>query len=347
MGKAEVPEPTDAQVGLTAAVTRWYLATYWGRGGDVGVLPMFCDPSRVGPFAVDASAVAAGDAGALHRLLAATVMFQRRQDKQITAILRGISKADADEICDPARLVALAEGCGCPHAGTLDGLIGRCDLRKEAGRGTCGKSPATACAAKRHTVLLKRYGHFGKVPTSLALAVREAGARDLPHLREIALRSASGPEDAALRLELALTSAWRVSDKISAMYLSMLTNPDLAPGLAPWTDGIDWTRFVAVDSNVDLFLAVLGYAGPKTYAARRTFVSSLAARIDLASCVAGMRSYNPRIVQQAAFMFMSDSNRRDSGRDCSLDSSATCVACHPGVRAACRLGDERLGLTRM
>lgn len=338
MVKPPVPHPTESQVGLTVAVTRWYLALYWRRAGDVGVLPMFCDADRVGAFAVNAAEIAVGDPSALHRLLAATVMFQRRQDKQITAILRGISKVDADEICDPVRLIDLAAGCGCPHANSLDGLIAKCDLRKEAGIGACNEEPYVACAPKRHTVLLKRYGHFGKVPTALALMVREAGARDLAQLRDMAVATASSPTDAALRLELALTKAWRVSDKISAMYLSMLTNPDLSPGLAPWTEGVDWTKFVAVDSNVDRFLAMLGYSGAMTYAARRDFVSLLAERIDLATLSPGMSSYNPRIIQQAAFMFMSESNRRASGRDCSLQRGTNCSVCDRGLSAACPVG---------
>lgn len=49
------------------------------------------------------------------------------------------------------------------------------------------------------------------------------------------------------------------------MFLSMVTNPDLSPGMTSWRDGLDWTYYVVVDSNVDLFLASIGYRGGKSY----------------------------------------------------------------------------------
>jgi hypothetical protein len=49
------------------------------------------------------------------------------------------------------------------------------------------------------------------------------------------LREIASPHQRAVNLELALMRIWRVSDKLAAMYLSALTNPDLSPGLAPWT----------------------------------------------------------------------------------------------------------------
>ena len=57
-----------------------------------------------------------------------------------------------------------------------------------------------------------------------------------------------------MALERELSRAWRVNQKIASMFLSMVTNPDLSRGVAPWTRGIDWTYYVVVDSNVDLFL---------------------------------------------------------------------------------------------
>lgn len=169
---------------------RWYLDTHFRRPADPGVVDMFCDPSRVGSFAVDRRALRAGDGRALFRLLVATSMFQRRQDVQILRILQGMGAADAAEISDADRLHALVDDGGCAHMRTTQALAAMCDLDKEPRTriGCCGANPSVACHLNRHTVLLKRYGHFGKVPTSIALMVRESGAKDLAEMRRLVMK---------------------------------------------------------------------------------------------------------------------------------------------------------------
>lgn len=337
MRSVDAAPPTAQQIRAAHAVTAWYLDRYHGTSEDVGVARMFTDPARVGEFAVDAAALAVGDGPALFRVLMATVMFQRRQDLQIMRVLRGLSADEVDELCSPARLLALADGSGCVHASTLSGLLERCDLRKdEQAMGVCAANPDVACACKRHAKLLKRYGHFGKVPTGLALTLREHHVGTLPELRAWAIGDGCDERAAAARLEAALRRAWRVSDKIAAMFLSMLANPDLCPGLSPWSEGLDWRRWVVIDSNVDLFLASIGYAGQTTYAARAGFVRSLAARIDLSSMKPGMVADNPRIVQQAMYLFMSTTNRRALGGDCARVPDA-CSLCAPELSLRCGL----------
>jgi hypothetical protein len=183
-------------------------------------------------------------------------------------------------------------------------------------QGRCGANPSAPCHLKRHTELLKRYGHFGKMPTSAALVLREAGVRGLRELRQDVLRRARGRATRSRALEDALTKAWRINEKIAAMFLSGVTNPDLSRNLAPWTAGVDWTYFVVIDSNVDLFLASIRYAGPWTYGARRAFVAALARGIDLRALDRRVRRYNPRLVQQAMYVFMSAANRRAMPADC-------------------------------
>jgi hypothetical protein len=190
---------------------------------------------------------------------------------------------------------------------------------------------------KRHTVLLKRYGHFGKVPTSMALVLREAAARDLPSLRSNVFRRVESPADRAAELEAALCRAWRINQKIASMFLSAVSNPDLSPGLAPWSTGADWTRYVVVDSNVDLFLQSIRYAGGSSYDARRSFICALARAIDLSSFGDGLHAYNPRMVQQAMYVFMSRSNRIAMSRDCSRLGAAACRACPRLLSTRCPL----------
>lgn len=331
------PAPTRSQVAKAKAVTAWYLERYHGSSEDVGVVTMFTDPARVGHFAVPRASLEAEDPDALFRVLVATTMFQRRQDVQIMRVLRGIGPRDVDQLTSAPTLRASAENCGCAAALSLEGLLAQCDLRKDDLRqGTCGFAPSIACLPKRHAVLLKRYGHFGKVPTALALNLKAHGVSDLASLRRGCIEATGSPEAAAECVENALCRSWRVSDKISAMYLSMLSNPDLWPGRAPWAEGLDWTRWVVIDSNVDLFLDWLGYAGCGTYAARRAFICAIARRIDLTSMKASLRAFNPRIVQQAGFLFMSAANRRSTEGDCSKEDGA-CDRCPKIISRACPL----------
>src|SRR5262249_9025685 len=141
--------------------------------------------------------------------------------------------------------------------------------------------------------------------------------------------------DRALAIEDHLCTAWRISEKISAMYMSMLVDPDLAIARVPWSERIAADHFVVVDSNVDLFLTSIGYAGLKTYEARRRFIQALAGEIDLNRLDKRVRSYSPRLVQQAAYVFMGRSNRRESPYDCFRASPDGCRACPSALRSRC------------
>ncbi len=328
--------PTAAQVRAAEAVARWYVATHHGTSDDQGVTQTFSDPRRVGAFAIDPHAVASRDGAQLFRLLVAVAMFQRRQDNQITRILRGMTPADAAELSSLPALLSLVDACACEHARSLDGLLTRCDLTKtlRTKRGTCRANPRVDCYMKRHTVLLRRYGHFGKVPTSISLVVRESGSRDIAELLDVATRSASNPEARARAMIEALSRAWRVSEKISSMFLSMVWNPDVTPGATARRD-IDWRHFIVIDSNTDAFLAAIGYQGPRSYEARRRFIRALSSRIDLKQMRPALRRDNPRIVQQAMYLFMSVTNRRSILGDCMHVGPSACAECPKVVSLLC------------
>ncbi|MGO9834718.1 MAG: hypothetical protein ACLP1X_10910 [Polyangiaceae bacterium] len=302
---------------VAEAVVRWYLALYHRTPDDPGVARTFRDPAKVGAFAVTVAGLRRQDSDELFRLLVATSMFQRRQDLQILRVLRGMSTAQVDDLTRPRRLLALVDEGACAHMRSAADLQEKCDLSKDpiSKTGVCSANPRVPCHMKVHTVLMRRYGHFGKVPTSAALMIREAGADGLRELREKVLRTWPEPEARARALESELSKAWRVSNKIACMFLSSLATPDLAAGPTPWTQGIDWTHFVVIDSNVDLFLASIGYAGTGTYEARREFIRDLARRIDLRRLGARLHAFNPRLVQQAMYLFMSATNRKAAARD--------------------------------
>lgn len=325
--------PRAPQLAATKAVVRWYLEQHFGRPSDPGVVEMFCDPARVGAFAVNRCALRLGDGRALFRLLVATAMFQRRQDVQILRILQGMNAPDAAEISDAEQLLALVEDGECTHMRTTRALAEACDLDKDprTRKGCCEANPGVACHLKRHTVLLKRYGHFGKVPTSIALMVRESGAKDLAEMRRFVMKRERDPLVRAQTLEKELSLAWRVNKKIASMFLSMIANPDLSRGMAPWARGIDWTYYVVVD----LFLGSIGYKGLRTYDARRDFVRELARGIDLTEFDSALQSYNPRLVQQAMYLFMSTANRRAAPADCMHFAPPRCPTCPRALRSRC------------
>lgn len=327
--------PDPAAVEAVTAITRWYLDLYHDTPHDPGTPRMLGDPARVGAFALDLDALAAGDPPTLFKLLIATTLFQRRQDQQIMRVMRGLSAAQVDDLTDLDALVERARRSPCDYMRTTSRVIGHCDLRKESGRGTCDKRPEVDCPLKEHTVWLKRYGHFGKVPTVAALVVREAGAANLADLRQQVYDGMSDPNERARALSAVLQRSWRISDKISAMFLSAVTNPDLCPGLAPWSEGVDWSWYVVIDSNVDLALTALGYPGPWTYRARRQWLFDVARRVNVSALKKGVSSCNPRLIQQALYVFMSITNRRASDVDCSHRGAAACEGCPSTLSALC------------
>lgn len=325
--------PSKRQIAATRAVVEWYRATHHGSVDDVGLVGTFCSVAKVGAFAASRDALERGDDDDLFKLLVTVAMFQRLRDALVMNILRGISVSDATELTSIDALARLARRSPCDHARSNRSLLGVCDLGKdEDGRGRCSVAPEIACHLKRHTVLLKRYGHFGKMPTSAALAVGERGG-GLGRLRRDVLQSTPDPLERAQALGARLSEIWRVSDKLSSMFLSLVCAPRMGLSSPPWQEGVDWTWFVVVDRNVDLFLSSIGYSGSGTYDARRTFVRELAARVDLSSIDAEWPAFHPRLVQQAMYLFMSTSNRRDASGDCL--HLAKCSRCPQALSSRC------------
>jgi hypothetical protein len=106
--------------------------------------------------------------------------------------------------------------------------------------------------------------------------------------------AARAPAERAALLERAVMRVWRVSRKVAAMFLSAVSNPDLGSIAAPWSTGIDWTRFIVIDSNVDRLLGLLGYGRMASYDARQEVICKLAGDVRLDEIKPGLRAYNPR-----------------------------------------------------
>jgi hypothetical protein len=166
------------------------------------------------------------------------------------------------------------------------------------------------------------------------------GGEGLGRLRQQVLAASSDPLKRAQMLCSQLSEIWRISDKLSAMYLSIVCAPHMGLATPPWQDGVDWTWFVVVDRNVDLFLESIGYDGQGTYEARRAFVRELAKKVDLRAIEPSWPGFHPRLVQQAVYLFMSGSNRKATPTDCM--HQRTCANC-PSVlsRRWCRCAGRR------
>jgi hypothetical protein len=57
--------------------------------------------------------------------------------------------------------------------------------------------------------------------------------------------------------------------------------------------------------------------------------------IDLTEFDEGLQPYNPRLVQQAMYLFMSTANRRAATVDCMHLAPARCAACPGALRNRC------------
>lgn len=324
------------QVAQTEAVVRWYLGTYFGKPEDLGTASSFCDPVRVGAFAPNLDDIRAGRSEALFKLLVMMTLFQRRQDQQVFRILRAISTSDVREMTDSNILLQLAGSSPCSLLKSVRGIHDTCDLSKDQhGRPCCATHPDLKCQLKRHSKLLKRYADFGKVPTSAALVLVENGDEGLSGLRKRVLATPAAPLARSEMLLSELSRMWRVSLKIASMFLSAVTNPDLEGASAVWREGLDWRRFVVIDSNTERFLTAVGFNNAGGYAGRRAVIEALAAEIDLRRLNPDLQSNNPRLVQQAMYMFMSAPNRRANPTDCWSAAPASCLSCELQLRRAC------------
>jgi hypothetical protein len=159
--------------------------------------------------------------------------------------------------------------------------------------------------------------------------------KDLGALRTQIMSEVSDPRERAQRLEREISRVWRIERKLAAFFLSAVCNPDLSGELTPWSEGVGWAEFVVIDSNVDRFLGKIGYHGGSDYDARRAFVMELARRIDLRRLDDRLHRFNPRIVQQAMYLFMSMTNRRAIERDCATQAPEGCRQCPSQLRRHC------------
>jgi hypothetical protein len=200
-----------------------------------------------------------------------------------------------------------------------------CSVGLTDGDVDCRHRPGLACHVKDATVLFRRMGDMGKLPTSAWLHVGRAGG--LGRMVEEVVEVVDDPSTRADRLVEKIASVYRVGRKLATMFVSALSVPALAPGLTPWFSEIDGTNLVVVDTHVARAIETLtgGRAGA-SYEARARWVRRQARDLDLQQFRSDVPRFSARLVQQALYAFCSKSNRVARGDECSLRSCSSCVS---------------------
>lgn len=169
-----------------------------------------------------------------------------------------------------------------------------------------------------------RMGYMGKIPTSVLLHLQRSGsfAARLAWLCEIE----SDPQRRATAMVEFVSAFYRIGEKLGTLFVSLLSAPELAPGLTPWWPALDGSQLVVVDANVSRAIDVLRPSGSKTYAARAEWLRRAANRIDLTAFRSDWPSRSPRLVQQAVYWYCSKANRDAQGDGCGR-SKGRCEDC--------------------
>lgn len=308
-----------------SSVVLWFLAAE----EPTGRVPFYCDPDRLGAFAVAPSELAIGDEGALFRLFVTLSMYQALRDVVIMRQQRSSPRVSMRVVADAAVLKRAIARHQCPVLRSADRFEEGCDVVKVGGVVDCGTCPGTACHVKAATVVFNRMGDMGKLPTSAWLRLWKAGGVRAV-LADVCRDDASPMRRAALLVER-FAHVHRVGRKLATMFVSALSTPPLAPGLTPWFPDIDGNDLVVIDTNVARAVDAFREPGAaRTYDARERWIRTQAAELDLRAFRQDLPSYSPRLLQEALYAFCSRSNRVARGDACSA-SAVPCAACIPAL----------------
>jgi hypothetical protein len=318
---SQVPPPREQ----LATVILWFFDAQQPSGRA----PFYCDPDRVGAFAVAPDQLAAGDDAAVFRLFVTLSMYQALRDVVIMRQQRSLSRASMRVVADAGLVKRSIARHECSVLHSADAFEEGCDVSKVGEVVDCGTCPGATCHVKDATVVFNRMGDMGKLPTTAWLRLwKTGGVREV--LAEVCRNEGSPTKRAALLLKR-FTRVHRVGRKLATMFVTALSTPALAPNLTPWFPDIDGNDLVVVDTNVARAVDALREPGAaRTYDARQRWVREQAAQLDLREFRPDLPSYSPRIVQQALYAFYSKSNRVARGYACA-QRAALCSGCAPGL----------------
>lgn len=308
----------------TRAIVRWYF--YEGR---VEGVPFYCDPARIGTFAVEPEELASGSDAAVFRLFITLSMYQALRDVVIMRVQHSLPRSSMRVVADVARVKRSILRHACPMLGSVEVFEEGCDVAKDGDTIDCGACPGVACHVKDATRIFNRMGDMGKLPTSAWFRFRQDGG--MRALLTDVCRVEPSPRKRAELLVRRFAAVHRVGRKLAAMFVSALSTPALAPGVTPWFPDIDGNELVVVDTNVARAVDVLRKPGAaKTYDARERWVREQAAQLDLSEFRPDLPRYSPRLVQEALYAFCSKSNRVARADACSRRTTP-CASCVPAL----------------
>ena len=305
----------------------WYFSTVFGCGEGPGATPFYCDPAKVGSFAIRPDELSRGGDAALFRFFVTLSMYQALRDVVIMRQQRSLPRASMRVVADPGFVKRSIRKHECPALHSAEAFDEGCNVSKDGEVVDCGTCPGARCHVKDATVAFNRMGDMGKLPTSAWLRLwKGGGVREV--LDDVCREEASPTKRAVLMVER-FSRVHRVGRKLATMFVSALSTPALAPGLTPWFPDVDGGELVVVDTNVARAVDALRQPGaPKTYDARERWVREQAAHLDLREFRPDLPSYSPRLVQQALYAFCSKSNRVARGDACA-ERATPCVGCVP------------------
>ena len=327
-GRSQRSRRATAESDLRGVLT-WFFGPHFEATHRARTFPFYCDPDRVGAFAVAPNDLAVGGEAAVFRLFVTLSMYQALRDVVIMRQQQSLPRASMRVVADAALVKRSIARHECPVLHSAEAFEEGCDVAKVGEVVDCGTCPGTACHVKDGTVVFNRMGDMGKLPTSAWLRLwRAGGLREV--LAEVCRDEALPTKRAALLVER-FARVHRVGRKLATMIVSALSTPALAPGLTPWFPDIDGNDLVVVDTNVARAVDALREPGaPRTYDARARWIREQATRLDLREFRPDLPSYSPRLVQQALYAFCSKSNRT-AQRDPCAERTSPCGACAPAI----------------
>lgn len=310
--------------GEISATLRWYFDEVRVEG-----VPFYCDPTRIGAFAVEPDELAAGTDAAVFRLFVTLSMYQGLRDVVIMRQQRSLPRVSMRVVADVATVKRSIARHACSTLGSVDAFEEGCDVVKDGDAIDCGTCPGEPCHVKDATRVFNRMGDMGKLPTSAWLLFWRGGG--VRALLDDVCSDVPSPTKRALLVVERFAAVHRVGRKLATMFVSALSTPALAPGLTPWFPKIDGNDLVVVDTNVARAVDALRAPGAaKTYDARERWLREQAAKLDLRAFGPELPAYSPRLLQETLYAFCSKSNRVARGDRC-MGRRSPCNGCIPTV----------------
>lgn len=309
------------------AILRWFIDIRLDQEHGPQAVPFFCDPERIGAFAVHPKTLREGQAPALFQLFISLSMYQALRDVVIMGQQRALPRASMKVIADLDFVGRSTTRHPCQWLESAQTFERGCRVSKRGEEIDCNTCPGISCHVKEATRVFHRMGDMGKLPTSAWFHIwQEDGLERI--LAAVEQETPSPTRRAALLVEQ-FSRIHRVGRKLATMFVSALSTPVLYPGLSPWFPRIDGNELVVIDTNVARALTALRPASaPRSYSALENWLRAQAAKIDLGSLRAGLPSYSPRFVQQAIYAFCSKSNRV-ARQDVCAKTPQACDRCAP------------------